>query len=237
MLQYQRVNDRVVQANFRNPETGMWAISCEHGKRTEQTTCVACQLLSTIVIYQNLRRIFRWRQMGSKGYCEKTHMICIDTPFCSVFQLHALNESGRFPNDWSSFQIDLLGAVSYDFQIPTSAPAGADVADQEDTKNSRLWPEMAQQNSGRQLISNFKMESTMQNPGLLLSSWEELVFLVFLTGETPRNHGFQTLWIVILLFSGFKSSITKHSGFWYVLIFHPHRVSLCMTSEINHQQK
>jgi hypothetical protein len=175
--------------------------------------------------------------MGSKGYCEKTHMICIDTPFCSVFQLHALNESGRFPNDWSSFQIDLLGAVSYDFQIPTSAPAGADVADQEDTKNSRLWPEMAQQNSGRQLISNFKMESTMQNPGLLLSSWEELVFLVFLTGETPRNHGFQTLWIVILLFSGFKSSITKHSGFWYVLIFHPYRVSLCMTIEINHQQK
>ena len=73
-------------------------------------------------------------------------------------------------------------------------------ATQQRSKKSRLWPEMAQQNGVRQLISNLKVESAMQNPGLLLSSWEELVFLVFLTGETPRNHGFlYELWFCCLV--------------------------------------
>ena len=68
------------------------------------------------------------------------------------------------------------------------------------SKKSRLWPERAPQNGVRQLISNLKVESAMQNPGLLLSSWEELVFLVFLTGETPRNHGFlYELWFCCLV--------------------------------------
>ena len=202
MLQYQRVNDRVVQANFRNPETGMWAISCEHGKRTEQTTCSVSILINNRYLPEPSKDWVedKWAQ---RDIVKKHTWYALIHHFVVLFNCMPWMSLADFPTTESSFQIDLLeradDACRF-LQCSGWCWCCWSIRHQELKTLTRNGP--AKQ-CFFQLISNLKMESTIQNPGLLLSSWGELVFLVFLTGGGPETMAFKLyeLWSCCLVVS------------------------------------